>query len=220
MEVHKFDVGLTGDKPFIGAQAGRQSPDEGFGGGVKGDTWDGEFCGERAVEGDEDWVGEGGLAEGGEESAGEKGREERVPPDDGEVIIFRPFLESDGSTGESQYRYEMYERDWALPFGLEVGPANVVDEQRYVQIVKSLRNASEVDGGAGGICDEGLDDSVLPESLDLFHGRLEFLLVPTVDDDIETFAVEVLRQGLSYPIGGTGDNRIGLWTLLILFVLA
>jgi hypothetical protein len=43
-------------------------------------------------------VREGGLAEGGEESAGEKGREERVPPDEGEVIIFRPLLESDGFT--------------------------------------------------------------------------------------------------------------------------
>lgn len=43
-------------------------------------------------------MGEGGLAEGGEESAGEKGWEECVPSDDGEVIIFRPFLESDGST--------------------------------------------------------------------------------------------------------------------------
>ena len=68
--------------------------DEGFGGGVEGDTWYGEFRGERAVEYDEDWVGEGGLAEGGEESTGEKGREERVPPDDREVRIFRPFLKS------------------------------------------------------------------------------------------------------------------------------
>ena len=40
---------------------------------------------------------EGGLAERREESAGEKRWEESVPPDHGEVIIFRPFLESDSS---------------------------------------------------------------------------------------------------------------------------
>ena len=49
------------------------------------------------MEDDEDRVGEGGLTEGGEESAGEKGGEERVPSDDREVIILRPFLESGGS---------------------------------------------------------------------------------------------------------------------------
>ena len=70
--------------------------DEGFGGGVDGDTWNVEFRGERAVENDENWVGEGGLAEGRKESTGEEGREERVPPDNGKVIIFRPFLKSDG----------------------------------------------------------------------------------------------------------------------------
>ena len=43
-------------------------------------------------------MGKGGSAEGGEESAGEKGWEECVPSNDREVIIFRPFLESDGST--------------------------------------------------------------------------------------------------------------------------
>ena len=98
IEVHEFDVGLARDKLFIGAQAGRQSPDEGFGGGVERDTWNRQFCRERAVEGDKDWVGEGGFAEGGKEGAGEKGREERVPPDDREMYIFRPFFESDGFT--------------------------------------------------------------------------------------------------------------------------
>ena len=98
VKVHKFDVGLARDKLLIGAQAGRQSLDEGFGGGVERDPRNGKFRSERAVENDEDWMGEGGFAEGGEESAGEKVREERVPPDDGKVIIFRPFLESDGST--------------------------------------------------------------------------------------------------------------------------
>ena len=105
VEVHKFDVGLARDKLLIGAQAGRQSLDEGFGGGVERDTGNGKFRRERAVENDEDRVGEGGLAEGGEESAGEKVREERIPPDNGKVIIFRPFLESDSFT-RSQYQYQ------------------------------------------------------------------------------------------------------------------
>jgi len=43
-------------------------------------------------------MGEGGLAEGGKESAGEEGWEERVPSYDREVILFRPFLESNDST--------------------------------------------------------------------------------------------------------------------------
>jgi len=217
MEVNKFDVGFAGDELFIGAQAGRQSMDKGFRGGVKRDTRDGEFRGERAVEGDEDRVGEGGLAEGGEESAGEKGREESVPPDDGEVIIFRPFLKPNGSTCLNTST-KTITRGCALPFGFEMSPANVVDEQCDVQVVKSLRDTSVVDVGAAGICDEGLDDSILPECLDLFHGCLEFLLVPTVDDDVETLAVEVLGQGLSYPIRGPGDNRIRLWSSLVLFV--
>ena len=40
-----------------------------------------------------------------------------------------------------------------------------------------------------------------------------------MDDDIETFLVEVFRQGLSYPIRGSGDEGIGLGALLVLFVL-
>ena len=98
MNVHKFDVGLARGKPFTGVQAERYSSDEGFGGGVERDLWDGHFPGERAVEDDENRVREGGFAERGEESAGEEGWEEGVPSDDREVIIFRPFLESEGST--------------------------------------------------------------------------------------------------------------------------
>lgn len=95
MEVHEFDFGLTGGKPFIGPQAGRKSSDKGFRSGVERDTWDGEFRRERATEDDKDWVGEGGLAERREEDAGEKGGEDGVPPDHSEVIIFGPLLEPD-----------------------------------------------------------------------------------------------------------------------------
>jgi len=84
-------------------------------------------------------------------------------------------------------------RDLALPSGFEVCPSDVVDEQCDVQIVKSLCDSGEVDGGTRGICNEGLDGPILSESLDLLHGRLEFLLVPTVDDDVETLAIELLR---------------------------
>lgn len=75
METHKFDVGLVRD------------------------AWDGKFRRRCAIEGDEDRMGEGCLAERGEESASEKGREEHIPLDSGEVVVFRPFLESDDSTG-------------------------------------------------------------------------------------------------------------------------
>ena len=109
-------------------------------------------------------------------------------------------------------------RDYALPFGFEISPSNVVDEQRYVQAVESLCDTREVDAGAGGICLEGLDDPVLPESLNLVHGRLEFLLVATMDDEIETLLIEVFRQGLPESICGSGDKRIGLGTLLVLRV--
>jgi len=217
MDVGEFDFGFTGDELFIGAQAGRKSTDKGFRGGVKRETWDGEFRGDRAVEGDEDWIGQGSLAEGGEESTGEKSREESVPPDDGKVVIFRPFLKPDGSTYLNT-GIKTIMRGYALPFVLEETPANVVDEQRDVQTAKSLCDSSVVNGRAGCVCDKRLDDSVHPEGLDLVHGRLEFLLVPTVDDDVETLAVEVLGKGLSYPIRGTGDNRIRVWTSLILFV--
>ena len=83
--------------------------DEGFSGGVEGDTGYSEFRGKRTVEDDEDLVGEGGLAEGGEESTGEKGREERIPPDDREVCIFRPFLKSGGHASQYQNKNRLRE---------------------------------------------------------------------------------------------------------------
>ena len=137
-------------------------------------------------------MGEGGLAEGGEESAGEKGWEECVPSDDREVIIFRPFFESVGSQ-MSMLEAEVRVHGWALPSRFEICPSDVVDKQCDVQIVESLRDSCEVDGGTRGICNEGLDSPVLPESLDLLYGRLEFLLVPTMNDDVEALAVELLR---------------------------
>jgi len=76
-------------------------------------------------------VREGGLAEGGEESASEKGWEERVPPDDGEVLSFRPFLESDGSA-HINTEIEAIAGDCVLPSGFKVCSADVVDEQCYV----------------------------------------------------------------------------------------
>ena len=72
-------------------------------------------------------MGEGGLAEGGEEGAGEKGWEEHVPPDGGEVIIFGPFLESDDPTDLIPGTARSM-RDCVLPSGSEVCPSNVVDE--------------------------------------------------------------------------------------------
>ena len=52
MEVHELDVRFARNKPFISIQAGRQSLDEGFGGGMEGDTRYSEFRGERTVEDD------------------------------------------------------------------------------------------------------------------------------------------------------------------------
>ena len=102
MKVHEFNTGFASDKPFVGPQAGWESLDEGFRGGVERDARDGEFRGERTVEYDENRTGEGGLAEGREESPGKERWEQSVPPDHSEVIIFGPLLKSDGFI---QYQY-------------------------------------------------------------------------------------------------------------------
>ena len=93
---------------------------------------------------------EGGLPEGREESAGEKRWEESVPPDHCEVIVLRPFIESNDSAYISEMAWKI-PRNFPLPFGFEVSSANVVDEQGYVQVRELVRDPGEINVGAGGV---------------------------------------------------------------------
>ena len=87
-----------------------------------------------------------------------------------------------------------------------------MDDEADVELPKTLLDdAREVDVGARRIRDPHLDVAQRPALLpDELGGLPELLLVAPVQDDVEPASVELARDGAPYPVGGTGDDRIGV----------
>ena len=107
------------------------------------------------------------------------------------------------------------------PFGANLEPPNVVHKDRNIQPLKPLRNPLEVDPSPARVLQEVLHVLYLPSpvrlcALDLLEDGLEFLLVSSVQDEVEPFVVKLPSGGFAYAISGAGDDRIRRWTLEVL----
>ena len=99
------------------------------------------------------------------------------------------------------------------PFWANRRPSNVVHEDRDVQPLEPLRDPLKVDPGLARILQEILDVLNLScplrlGALDLLNDALEFLLVPSVQDEVESLVVKFLGGGSAYAITGASNDGI------------
>ena len=101
----------------------------------------------------------------------------------------------------------------SILFGANRICPNVVYEDGDVQPLKPPRDPLKVDPSLAPILQEILDVLNLSrplrlDALYLFDDRFEFVLVPSVQDEVEAFVVKLLSGGFAYAITGTGDDGI------------
>ena len=107
------------------------------------------------------------------------------------------------------------------PFGANRKCPNVVHEDRHVQPLEPPRDPLKVDPSPARILQEifhllNLSRPLRLGALDFLDDALELLLVPSVQDEVESLVVELLSGGFSYAIGRAGDNSVRRWALEVL----
>ena len=99
------------------------------------------------------------------------------------------------------------------PFWTDRKPSNVVHKDRNVQPLKPLRDPLKVDPGLARILQEilhvlNLSCPLRLGALDLLDDALKFLLVPSVQDEVESLVVKLLGGGFAYAIAGASNDGI------------
>ena len=107
------------------------------------------------------------------------------------------------------------------PFRANRKCPNVVHEDRHVQPLKPPRDPLKIDPSPARILQEifhllNLSRPLRLGALDFLDDTLELLLVPSVQNEVESLVIELLSGGLSYAIGRAGDDSVRRWALEVL----